>query len=103
MKPYIDILILDLVVVWIVDLSGFTASWMGAVSRFIGKPVRPIKPFACSLCMSWWTGIVYAIATGCLSIPVVGYCALLAYLSFPISQLLIFIHETLLKWMQRKS
>ena len=102
MKTYIDILILSVVVDWIVDVSGFTQSWMGALERWIGRPIKPVKPFACSLCMSWWTGIVYAIVTNNITIPVIGYCALLSYLSFPISQLLIFIHETLLKWMQKK-
>ena len=102
MKPYIDILILDLVVIWIVDISGFTDSWMTALSRWLGRQIRPVKPFACSLCMSWWTGLAYAVITGNVTIPVIGYCALLSYLSFPLSQLLIFIHENLLKWMQGK-
>lgn len=102
MKPYLDILILALVVIFIVDISGFTQSWMDALSRWIGRPVRPVKPFACSLCMTWWTGLAYAIITGNLTIPIVGYTALLAYLSFPISQFLIFIHEQLLEWMQKK-
>ncbi len=102
MKPYIDILLLSLVVIFIVDLSGFTQSWLNALSRWLGRTVREFKPFTCSLCMTWWTALVYAIVTGNFTIPVIAYAALLAFLSFPISQLLIFLHETLLKWTQRK-
>lgn len=102
MKPYTDILLLSLVVIWIVDVSGFTQSWMAALSRWLHRQIRPVKPFACSLCMTWWTGLTYALVTGNLTIPIVAYCAMLAYLSFPISQLMIFINETLLRWMSTK-
>jgi len=99
MKPYTDILLLALVVIWIVDVSGFTQSWMDALSRWLNRQIKPVKPFACSLCMTWWTGLAYALITGNLNIPIIAYIALLAYLSFPISQLMIFIHSTLLRWM----
>ena len=100
--PYLDILLLSLVVIWIVDVSGFTQSWMNALSRWLNRQIRPVKPFACSLCMTWWTGLVYALITRNLSIPIVAFCALMAYLSFPISQLMIFIHSTLMQWMSRR-
>ena len=100
--PYLDILLLSLVVIWIVDVSGFTQSWMNALSRWLNRQIRPVKPFACSLCMTWWTGLAYSLITRNLSIPIVAFCALMAYLSFPISQLMIFIHSTLMQWMSRK-
>ena len=52
--------------------------------------------------MTWWTGLAYALITRNLSIPIVAFCALMAYLSFPISQLMIFIHSTLMQWMSRR-
>ena len=100
--PYLDILLLSLVVIWIVDVSGFTQSWMDALSRWLDRQIRPVKPFACSLCMTWWTGLAYSLITRNLSIPIVAFCALMAYLSFPISQLMIFIHSTLMQWMSRR-
>ncbi len=102
MKPYTDLLILALVVIFIVDLSGFTDSWLGALSKWLGHTVREFKPFTCSLCMTWWTGLAYALITGNFNIPVIGYVALLAFLSFPLSQVLIFIREKLLEWMSPK-
>jgi len=103
MAPYIDILFLSLVVVFVVDLSGFTDSWLHALSRWLGHQVTSLKPFSCSLCMTWWTGIVYAICTGTFSLAVLAYIALMAFLSLPISELLIFIREKLLEWISRSA
>lgn len=99
MNPYTDLLFLTLIVVFIVDVSGFTESWLAAFSKWLGYTVREFKPFTCSLCMTWWTGVIYAIATGRFCIPILAYVALMAFLSFPFSQLLIFIREKLLEWM----
>ena len=101
MKPFLDLLFLTIVVVFIVDLSGFTDSWLSAFSKWLGHTVREFKPFTCSLCMTWWTGIVYLLVTGQFSIPLLAYVALLAFLSFPIRDFFIFIKELLLKWINK--
>lgn len=102
MNPWTDLLLLSLVVVWIVDVSGWTDTWLGWLSRWLGHTVRELKPFSCSTCMTWWTGIVYLLSTGRFCITLVAYVAGLAFLAFPISQLLIFIREKLLEWTQRR-
>lgn len=101
MKPYLDILLLSLVVIFIVDLSGFTEAWLAALSKWLGRTVRSVKPFSCSLCMTWWSGIVYLLVTGRFCLPLLAYVALLAFLSLPISELLIFIRETILRWIRQ--
>ena len=94
MKTYIDLLLIAAITIYIVDLSGFTESWRSALTRLLkAKELKPIRPFDCSLCMTWWVGIIYAIATGSFSLPVLAYIALLAFLSIPIGQLFIFIRE----------
>ena len=98
MNPYTDILFLTLVVVFVVDRSGWTDAWLGWLSRWLGRTVRSVKPFSCALCMTWWSGVVYLIATGRFCLPLLAYVAALAFLSFPISQFLIFLKEMLLKW-----
>lgn len=101
MKPFLDLLFLTLIVVFIVDLSGWTDTWLDAFSRWLGHKVKEFKPFTCSLCMTWWTGIVYLIVTRQFTLGLLAYIALLAYLSFPISQFLIFVKELLLKWINK--
>ena len=101
MNPYLDILFLTLLMVFIVDLSGFTDSWLSAFSKWLGHTVKEFKPFTCSLCMSWWAGVVYLIVTGQFSLGLLAYVALLAFLSFPIRDFFIFIKELLLKWINK--
>ena len=94
MKTYIDLLLIAAITIFIVDLSGFTESWRSALTRLIkAKDLKPIRPFDCSLCMTWWVCITFSICTGTFSLPVLAYIALLSFLSLPLGQFLIFIRE----------
>ena len=94
MRIYIDLLLIAAITIYIVDLSGFTESWRSALARLLkAKELKPIRPFDCSLCMTWWVCIIYALCTGSLSLPVLAYIAALSFLSIPIGQLFIFIRE----------
>lgn len=96
MSIYIELLLVAAIVVFVVDLSGFTDTWRGALQRWLRvKALGPVKPFDCSLCMTWWTCLAYALATGHFTLPVVAYSAALAFSSVTISDLLIFINETI--------
>lgn len=101
MNPYTDLLFLTVIVVFIVDCSGFTEAWLHGLSRWLRHQVTQLKPFSCSLCMTWWSGIVYLLVTGRFCLPLLAYVALLAFLSLPISELLIFIRETILRWIRQ--
>ena len=97
MGKYIDLLLIAAIAIYIVDLSGFTEFWRSALTRWLKcKELKPLKPFDCSLCMTWWVCIIYAICTGSMSLPVLAYIALLSFLSLPIGQVLLFIREGLL-------
>lgn len=94
MKTYIDLLLIAAITIFIVDLSGFTEAWRSALTRLIkAKDLKPIRPFDCSLCMTWWVCIIYTLIAGIFSLPVLAYIALLSFLSLPLGQLLIFIRE----------
>ena len=97
MKNYIDLLLITIVVVYIVDLSGFTQAWRSALARFLkAKELKPLKPFDCSQCMVWWVCLIYTIATTSLTIYLLAYIAILAFLSITVGQVLIFIRELLI-------
>lgn len=59
-------------VVVLIDLTGFVDS----VKRMVWRKVYPRipfvdpdwRPFDCSLCMTWWTGLFYLLFTGNISI-----------------------------------
>jgi len=67
MNLYLQMLFATLAVVFIVDLSGFTDSWTGALARWLRSDpehLRPVKPFGCSLCVTWWTCLILAAVSG---------------------------------------
>ena len=98
MNIYIDLLLIWAVVVYVVDLSGFTDFWLGRLTRFTtrrGLPaVHSLRPFSCSLCMTWWCCILYALVRGEFTLTVLAYSAALSFLSITLSELFIFIRET---------
>lgn len=104
MSIYIQLLFVTLVVVYIVDLSGWTDTWLGWLSRFTTRhgygPVKELRPFSCSLCMTWWVGLAWAWFQGSLTLPVVAYIAGLSFFSLTLYELLIFIREVLLIWIR---
>lgn len=94
MKIYLDLLLIAAITIFIVDLSGFTESWKSAMKRILkAKDLKPIRPFDCSLCMTWWVCIIFSICTGTFSLPVLAYIAALSFLSLPFGHVMIFIRE----------
>lgn len=93
---HLDLLYLTVAVVYVVDVSGFTQTWLGWISRFLHARVTELRPFSCSTCMTWWSGIVYLIATGSFTLLDIAVVAVLSSLAYPIGQVLIFVREGLL-------
>lgn len=99
MSIYINLLLLAAVLVFIVDLSGWTDTLLEWVSRFTRRygygPVTSLRPFTCSLCSVWWGTLLYALLAGQFTLPVIAYCGALAYFSKTLAKLFIFIGEGL--------
>lgn len=97
MSIYLQLFFIALVVVYIVDLSGFTDSWRGALARWLKVPaLRPLPPFDCGQCMVWWVTIIWALCCGRLTLAVLAYCAALSFLAIVLGQLLDTIREAFL-------
>ena len=78
---YIDLLLLVVIICFIVDISG-------AMRKFK-------KPLSCSLCCSWWAGLIYLLVTGNFSIIGVAFVAFLSMMSSVISGFLLTLKELL--------
>ena len=99
MSIYIELLLVAVVVIFIVDISGWTDTWLGWLSKFTTKygrgPVRDFPPFTCSLCMTWWCCLAWLLIRGQFTLPLVAYSAGLATFSNTIQNLCISIREVL--------
>ena len=58
---YIDLVEITVIVVIIVDISGF----VDIIKSFVGKVLHinnvKLKPLDCSFCMNWWVSLIYLI------------------------------------------
>lgn len=92
---YINILCLALVVIYIVDISGIVDSLKWALGRWLNIKVGRLKPIDCSLCMTWWVGLIYIIAIGECNIYTTLCVAMTSALSAQISSTITLIRELL--------
>ena len=98
----IDLLIITGIIVFITDLTDWWTSIKKLIWKFVfknNKPYKefPLKPFDCSLCSTFWIGLIYLLLTKSFTIPYIGYVALLAYLTPVIKDILFFIKDILTK------
>lgn len=81
----INLIILQLIVVFIIDISGI----IDTIKRFIwrvlikGKPYQDfeMKPLDCSLCMMFWSGLIYIIMNNEFTLLNILIICLLAFLT----------------------
>ena len=97
MNVLLDVIFIQIIVCFIIDLSGFIQSIEEGLSKwFRFKCVIP-KPFSCSLCSGWWINLIYLIITHHFTLPYVVFVALVAFFSKNISGFLRWIQEALVK------
>ena len=96
MKTYIDMMMVALITIYVVDLSGFTDTWLKFLSAYKGRKITELKPFSCSLCMVWWVCLTYLVTTSQLTLSLVAFTALLSFLSIPMGQILVMLREVML-------
>ena len=93
MNIYTELLLVTAIVVYVVDLSGFINSLKDALGKMLGGKVTRLKPLDCSLCMTWWMCLIYALVVGQIDLLIIAYCALLSLMAIPIGQIIILIRE----------
>lgn len=81
----INLLIISNILVFVIDVSGFVQEMETLIHKhFFPKYPREAisipKPFSCSLCLTFWTGLIYLIFTK-ITIPLIGYVCLLSLLT----------------------
>lgn len=95
---YAELAAVAAIVTYIVGVSGFTTSWRRLLARLTGireDTMRPLKPFDCATCMTWWCCLAWAAIRRDFSIWTVAASAALSLLSIPIEQFLLLVREGL--------
>jgi hypothetical protein len=105
---YLNLLILSLIVVFIIDISGFFKTIAKHFYRWVFNNKKEMPEdfdwdnvfigfhiLKCSLCATFWTGIIYLLATSAFTILNLGYVALLAFLTPVLKDALLLIKDML--------
>ena len=96
-----NFLLITLIWVFIIDLSGFIPTVEEALSKWLKGNAHIPKPFNCSLCMSWWTNLIYLLCIGKLTLPYIAIVALFAFLTPVFALLFVWVRETLNKLLNK--
>lgn len=96
MKAIVELILVAMITIYVVDLSGFTDTWLKFLSAYKGRKITELKPFSCSLCMVWWVCLAYLVTTSQLTLSLVAFTALLSFLSIPMGQILVMLREIIL-------
>lgn len=97
----LDLFFITVTIVFCVDLSGLIPKLSKKVFKLLYKGVFytgwRLPLIGCSLCSSWWCGILYLIITNQFSFALLAYVALLSFLTPVIKDLMIFIKDLFIK------
>lgn len=94
----VNLLLTTLLVCYIIDLSGF----INSIKKFIINKILNIKanpedislkPFDCSLCMSWWCGLIYLLIVKDFTLFNIFILSLFSYFSSNLAGILSWIKE----------
>lgn len=97
----LDILLIAVIVVCIVDISGFTDSWKSGLKRLMtggrmSDPNYNLKPFDCSTCLIFWSSVLYLIITQQFTLFMLAYSLFVSVMSIVIKDFIFFIRNVLI-------
>ena len=96
---FIDILLITLIIVFIVDISGAIEHLVNPlVKRILRIPKTSrieIPLISCSLCMTFWSGLIYIICMGEFTLLNLFFVCVCAFLTTHIKDLFILIRDIL--------
>ena len=105
MTFYFNILLIELIFVIALDVLHFWDEFSPIISGWITKgKVRKVfldKPLGCSICMSWWTNLIYSICIGQFSVLNTFIIILLAMFAHEIGGLLFMLKSWIDKIIQK--
>lgn len=98
----IDIIWIAIIWVIILDISGFMDNVKSGLKRLftmgrMSDPNYSLKPFDCSFCMTFWTGLVYLFITHSFSLWMLAYLLCICVMTPVISLVLVTIRDIFIK------
>ena len=98
----LNLFIISVIWVLILDLCGFARTIDKTMYKIFypGRPSREdahFPPLDCSLCMTWWTCLIYLIVVNALTLPNIAIALLFAWGTTIEKDVLIFVKDLITK------
>lgn len=98
----INLTLIAAIVVFIVDISGAVDSLKSGLKWILTKGKMKnsdyqLKPLDCSLCMTFWSGIIYLLITNNFTLPYLAFVCLLACFTGVIKTSILLVEDILIK------
>ena len=98
----LNLFIISIIWVLILDLSGFarTIDKLFYKIFYPGRPFREdahFKPWDCSLCLTFWSSLIYLIAIHSLTLPNIAFSLLFAWLTTTEKDIFIMVKDMVTK------
>ena len=83
MEIALEILLIQALCVFVIDYTGAVEEMLTPiVKRLTGAKIGTLgKPLSCSLCMSFWLGLIWLLVKGSFTLPYIGFVAVLSALT----------------------
>ena len=101
MMTYIEILQLELIMIFLLGLSGSVHNLIYPLIQRMLRTHRSIeiKLLECELCYSFWTGIIYLLVTQQFTITMMLYVCLISYMAPIFKDILWMIKELIIRFL----
>lgn len=81
MNVIIDLILIQIIVVIIIDISGVVEHIENAIARMLSLKKVSIHIIECSFCVSHWIGLFYLLVTDALSLKTYCFVLILSFLT----------------------
>lgn len=102
----LNLLLIAFIAVFIIDYSGFIEEMDKVLTKILKSrvPLHIPKPFSCSLCTTFWAGIIYLLCTGAFNIISLSYLGMVCIVTPEILSIIYFVKDLINKffdWIER--
>ena len=97
MNVITDLILIQIIVVILIDISGIVQSIEGLIARMLSLKKVSIYMLECSFCMNHHTAVIYLLLTGELSLKNYCFVLILSFLTSVTKDLLWGVRDRLIK------
>lgn len=97
MNVITDLILIQIIVVILIDISGIVQSVEGLIARLLSLKKVSIYMLECSFCMNHHTAVIYLLLTGALSLKNYCFVLILSFLTSVTKDLLWGVRDRLIK------